>query len=150
MPHTQQQRLLRCGSTDGQYKSYGLLNNWHEQFFFLMTSSRLRTPLPLVIKRHQAATSSPPMMTSSRNVKFYIPNHLKALYNRLLVLMHSAETAFRNRHGALNIFPDSARPLLDAAYEWHNIIRCGWLMFVLIIVVEMNFVDIQPLGCLLI
>jgi len=34
--------------------------------------------------------------------------------------------------------------LLDAAYEWHNIISCAWLMFV--VVLKMNFVDIKPLG----
>ena len=34
----------------------------------------------------------------------------------------------RNRHDALNVFPGSARPLVDAAYEWHNFISCGWLM----------------------
>ena len=93
-----------------------------------ITSSIFRpfkTPLPLVIKRHQAATPPPPMMTSSRNVKFDITNHLKPLYNRLLVLMHSAETAFRNRHDALNVFPGSARPLLDATYEWHTSSRAG-------------------------
>jgi len=101
--------------------------------------------IPLVIKRHQTTTSLPRWWRhqDSRNVKFYITNHLKPLYNRLLVLMHSAETAFRNRHDAPNVFPCSARPLLDAAYEWHNIISCGWLKFVVIIVVEMNFVDIS-------
>jgi len=35
-------------------------------------------------------------------------NHLKPLYNRLLVLMHSAQTAFQNQHDALNVFPGSA------------------------------------------
>jgi len=66
-----------------------------------------KTQSPFVIKRHQAATPLPPMMTPSRNVKFCITNHLKPLYNRLLVLMHSAETAFRNRHEALNVLPGS-------------------------------------------
>jgi len=70
------------------------------------------------------------MITSSRNVKFYITNHLKPLYSRLLVLMHGAKTAFRNRHDAPNIFQGSARPLLDATCEWHNIISCGGLMFI--------------------
>ena len=37
--------------------------------------------------------------------------------------MHSAEIAFRNRHDALNVFPGSARPLLDAAVAQHHLVR---------------------------
>jgi len=64
------------------YKNHGLSNNWHENMFFLITSSRLRTRLPLSLLAFIGSSSFPlrddliygrndsavPQMTKTRNV----------------------------------------------------------------------------------